>query len=455
MPYTVNANGKPVPVFQRPCRTYDIKTAAGEIYKHIADSPAFAILNGTGDVTFTVTPEKPFENVKIRPLSAKVEYTADGKTVTFTLHEAKNLSVEFDGDVLEPLFIFYSEKTPAPENCTYYFAPGEHDAGCISLKSGESVYIEEGAVVYGYIQAQDVEHFSILGEGILSGERAHRKPVTMEEGRVLLDIRGCKDFDIGRVTLYDGQSWHCRLINTEYARVSGLRIISMNPSGDGVDVCNSRHARVSGCFFRTNDDCVTLKALQRGDSQPMYDIVTEKCVCWSATHGNGLEVGYETCTSEMYDIHFSDCDIIHCEHEGYQSGGTLTIHNGDRGNIHDVYYDDIRIEDSREKIFDMKICNSCWSHDAVRGQIHDIYFKNIAIVDGPFPPSVIRGYESDTSVFAVKHTEDGQLWVLRDLHDEGTLRDITIENFTVYGEKKTNFMDAKCVVEIATNVVFK
>ena len=97
--------------------------------------------------------------------------------------------------------------------------------------------------------------------------------------------------------------------------------------------------------------------------------------------------------------------MIHCEREGYQSGGTLTIHNGDRADIHDVSYEDIRIEDSREKIFDLKICNACWSHDPIRGQIRNVLFKDIAVVDGPFPPSIIRGFESETSEFAVKHTD--------------------------------------------------
>ena len=455
MPYQVFVNGRETPVFQRPCRAYDIKDGEGKIYKHIADSPSFVILTGRGETAFSVVPKKAFQTVKIRPLSAHVPYQIKDGAVHFTLREARNVSVEFDGDVLEPLFIFYSEKTQVPANCAHYFGPGEHEAGRIELKSGESVYLDAGAVVYGFIHAENAENFQILGEGVLSGERVHRKPVTQTEGRTLLDIRDCRNFSIGRLTLYDGQGWHCRLMNTEYAVVDGLRILSMNPSGDGVDVCNSRHARVKNCFLRTNDDCITLKALQRGDSQPMYDIVSENCVCWSATHGNGLEVGYETCTSEMYDIHFRNCDIIHCEHEGYQSGGTLTIHNGDRADIHDVYYEDIRIEDSREKIFDLKICDSYWSHDPIRGKIRDIHFKNIAIVDGPFPPSIIKGFETTSSEFKVKHTEDGTLWVLRDLHDEGTLRDITIENFTVNGEKKTNFMDAKCLIEIATNVAFK
>jgi len=62
--------------------------------------------------------------------------------------------------------------------------------------------------------------------------------------------------------------------------------------------------------------------------------------------------------------------------------------------------------------------------------------------------------EKDNSFVVEGETSNG-LWVLRDLHGEGTLRDITIENFTVYGKKMENFMDAKCTCEISTNVVFK
>ena len=469
MKYQVTANGTPLTVHQRPVRAYDIKTYSQTIYKHIADAPAFAILTGTGPVTFEVTPDRPFRSVKIRPLSAGVKAETDGTKAVFTVDAPRNLSVEFDGELLEPLFLFYSEKTPVPEKVDYYFGPGEHDAGNIELKSGQTVYIEDGAWVWGSITSDGADDIAILGEGVLCGEKIHRDPWMHEtpakqgwngkSGRLLLDLARGRNIRVGRLTLFDGQSWHCRLLNVEHAVVDGVRIISMNPSGDGVDVCNSRHVRVKNCFFRTNDDCITIKALLSGygdgERKNMYDIVSENCVCWSATHGNGLEVGYETCTAEMYDIHFLHCDVIHCEREGYQSGGTLTIHNGDRADIHDVSYEDIRIEDSREKIFDLKICNACWSHDPVRGQIRNVLFKDIAVVDGPFPPSIIRGFESETSEFAVKHTEDGKLWVLRDLHGEGTLRDITIENFTVYGEKKTDFMAAKCVVEIATNVEFK
>ncbi len=471
MHYQLFASGKPVTVYQWPCRAYDIKTYNGEIYKHIADQMAFAILTGEGAVEFTVVPDAPFENVKIRPLSAGiVPAVADGK-ITFTVDKPVTLSIELDGDLLSPLFVYYSPKTPVPANCDYYYGPGEHDVGLVKLTSGQTAYIEEGAIVHGAFHAEDAENVTVLGEGIISGVKMHRDEPTMEK-KMLLDFIRCKNVKVGAVTLYDGPVWLCRTLDCDYIEIDGLREISMNPSGDGIDICNSRHAHIQNCFMRTNDDCITIKSLWRGQPTTMYDIVSEKCVCWSATHGNGLEVGYETCCPEMYDIHFKNCDIIHCEREGYQSGGTLTIHNGDRADIHHVYYEDIRIEDSYEKIFDLKICNACWSHDDVRGQIRDIYFKDIAVVDGPFPPSIIRGFESKSSEFAVKWGKDGKwvesgngfvvegetsngLWVVRDLHDEGTLRDITIENFTVYGKKMENFMDAKCTCEISTNVVFK
>ena len=460
MHYQLFAAGKPVTVYQSPCRPYDIKTYGGEIYKHIADEMAFAIKTGVGAMEFTVIPDAPFQTVKIRPLSAGISYTvADGK-INFTADKPCTLSIELDGDVLSPLFVYYTPKTPVPEKCDYYFGPGEHDIDVLKLMEGQTVYIEEGAVVYGSIFAHSADNISILGEGVISGVKMHRKPYYQKRRHgQLISLVKCNNAKIGAVTLYDGPGWHCVLAECEHVEVDGLRAISMNPSGDGIDVCNCRHVLIHNCFLRANDDCITLKArvVREGEPEPLpiYDIVSEKCVCWSATHGNGVTIGVETCTDEIYDIYFRDLDIIHCEREGYQAGGTMTISNGDRADIHHVYFEDIRIEDSREKIIDLKINKTIWSNENRRGIVRDIFFKDIAIVDGPFPPSIIRGFESETSEFAIKYEEDDTLWVVRDLHGQGTMRDITIENFTVYGEKMTNSFDAKLVYEIATNVVVK
>ena len=259
MHYQLLANGNPVTVYQWPCRAYDIKTYAGEIYKHIADQMAFAILTGEGAVEFTVIPDAPFENVKIRPLSAGIDFTVTDGKIVFTVAKPVTLSIELDGDVLSPLFVYYSPKTPIPENCDYYYGPGEHDVGLVQLTSGQTAYIEEGAIVHGAFHAEDAENIPVIGEGIISGVKMHREEVTMDK-MMLLDFIRCKNVKIGAMTLYDGPVWLCRTLDCDYIDINGLREISMNPSGDGIDICNSRHAHIQNCFMRTNDDCITLKA---------------------------------------------------------------------------------------------------------------------------------------------------------------------------------------------------
>ena len=52
-----------------------------------------------------------------------------------------------------------------------------HEPGEIRMKSGETVYIEGGAVVRGYIVAEDAAGIRIMGRGILDGgPHAVRRP---------------------------------------------------------------------------------------------------------------------------------------------------------------------------------------------------------------------------------------------------------------------------------------
>jgi hypothetical protein len=99
----------------------------------------------------------------------------------------------------------------------------------------------------------------------------------------------------------------------------------------------------------------------------------------------------------MSRITFADCDIIRCEAERFGSGGVLTIHNGDRAILSDVLYEDLRIEDAREKLVDFKIAHDRYSKDDVRGQIQNVTLRNVRTVGrwgdsaGHPPVSIIQG----------------------------------------------------------------
>ena len=127
--------------------------------------------------------------------------------------------------------------------------------------------------------------------------------------------------------------------------------------------------------------------------------------------------------------------MIHCEYEGNQSGGVLTIHNADRARVHNVVYEDIRIEDAQEKLVDIKILDSKYSLDRVRGEVEDVYFRNITVEGPVFPVSIIRGFEMHQEI----------RWPRR----------IHFENVAVHGSVMKSANQMRMVVELAHELEFE
>ena len=159
-----------------------------------------------------------------------------------------------------------------------------------------------------------------------------------------------------------------------------------------------------------------------------------KCAAMRLATGNAIEIGYGLMCKEITNLIFRDCDIIHCEYEGNQSGGVLTIHNADRAHIHDIVYEDIRVEDAQEKFVDIKVLDSKYSLDRKRGSVENIYFRNVEILNGNFPVSIIRGFEM--------HTEMSRP------------RNIYFDNVVVLGKQVESPSDLHMVVELSDDILF-
>ena len=117
-------------------------------------------------LTFEITPKDDFDPdaLKIRPKSLGITPTVENGSIRFTLPRAAYFTVEPFGRN-RALHIF-ADPMPAYEvdksdSNVLYFGAGEHDAGLIELKSNQTLFLDEGAVVYACIHAIDAENIRI------------------------------------------------------------------------------------------------------------------------------------------------------------------------------------------------------------------------------------------------------------------------------------------------------
>ena len=290
--------------------------------------------------------------VSVKPLRQRIHLVKEGAQIRFEAPVPSKLSVEFEDSELCPLFLFLytAEKTECEGDKVRRFAAGVHELERLELHSGETLYLEEGAVLRASLFAFDGEDIMVCGRGIIDAS------CLATSYRRMVDFRRLKNVTVRDVTLTGSFSWCLVLTACENVTVDGVNIMTWRCTGDGIDLVGSNNVLVQNCFIRSNDDCVAIKAVDYFDPcgmQNVHDVTVRSCVMWNAHFGNGIEIGFETRCDEIYNVVFEDLDIIHCEHEGWQSGGTLTIHNGDRAWIHDVIYRDI--EEQMKRVLGTKV----------------------------------------------------------------------------------------------------
>ena len=99
------------------------------------------------------------ESAVVRPLSLGVTPDVSGGVVRFALNSPANAVVEYNGQVKGALHLFLSApETDAPkpgDPNVRYLGPGIHDARVIVPNDGETIYLAEGCVLRGAVQAEE------------------------------------------------------------------------------------------------------------------------------------------------------------------------------------------------------------------------------------------------------------------------------------------------------------
>jgi len=390
---------------------------------------AFAYFSFEGKVTVSVIPGRDVETVDIRPKRRGIACSIKGRAVSFQLDRPCNLSIEINADIKRPLFLFanpleQNPPEPGDENVRYFEGGRIHHAGEIKLGSGETIYIAGGAIVRGRIRAEGVENARVTGRGILDGSGRDYKTQ-------MVKLSGCSDVELNGIIVFNSFGWTLVPVKSDNVRFANVKVVGWRDNDDGVDIVGCTNLSIESCFLRTKDDCIAVKAspgyFEEGESglRNVRNVRVIDSVLWNAEWGNAMEIGFELQTRSVSDILFSNCDIIHVER-----GGTFTIHNGDFATVENIRFEDIRVEDSREKLIELRVGLSIYSGDcpwelhrqnpqrkrsplgqwvrpqadkvqefaAKRGHIKNIYFKDIAVTGLKLPKSYLIGYNDAHSV---------------------------------------------------------
>ena len=383
-----------------------------------------------------------FSKVEIRPFSYGITPTAQTPdSVEFELDDpAQKVSVEFDGNRMENLFILPDlpdTAIPMGANVTY-FGPGVHNAGVIRIanESGRILYLDEGAVVLGRIEAENAANLTIRGRGVFCSSQedhgAGRRPQ--------MEFRNCDNLKIEGILLRDTPNWTLKIVGSTGVHIDNIKEIGWIMNSDGMDFICCRDVLVENTFQRNYDDNVTIKAFNatpeyiashtnadgsysdgaiwmvaglRNFEVCNYEI--RNCVFW-ADKAHNMLVGPEARGIAFRNIRFHDNIVLENRQDDGIYPGAMAVMIADNGMFKDIAFENIIVEDiNGGKVFCAHFSNA-WAFGNLYGQwARNITLRNIAYTGMRATPSWIRGRSDAQSI-------DG----------------VTIGNFTVNGAPVTD-----------------
>ncbi|HMK37758.1 MAG TPA: glycosyl hydrolase family 28 protein [Bacteroidota bacterium] len=356
-----------------------------ESYTRVPQEIHQASFSCTGDVQVSIRVPHAIQKAAIHPLSRGIHYSATDRVMKFTLRGPDKVYVQIDD--LPPLFVFadpVEDNVISPDDPgVLYFKPGVYHPGVITARDSETVYIAAGAIVYGAIRANGVRNFRVLGRGILDGGFEFTQMVLVENSRDVL-FEG--------VMIRNGDGWTNTLINCDRVRYTHVKVLSFCPAGDGIDPLGSRHVVISDCFLRCTDDCIAIKAPAR--DQAVDDIQVADCTMFGFAFSDGVTIGFETDAVFISNIIVRNCDVILARGGSRVDGhSAFSIICDGPAVIKNVLFDNIRVEKSEIKLFELNITDGTKYGVGPPGHIQDVTLRGIAWSHAG--PIVLKGWDEN------------------------------------------------------------
>jgi hypothetical protein len=389
--FEMAVEGKPVFVYQARVSRLPVNQIWPGYQRPLSQTEiaSFSYFDFRGKVEIRITSNEEIKSLDIRPREYKISSRINGKQIIIALTRPCQFVVEVNG-YHHALHVFANpiEKTDINKQDprVHYFGPGVHEAGIIRLGSGETVYIDGGAVVYGVIASENTRNIRIMGRGILDASKIARN-----EAPNMISLNNVKNASVSGIILRDPHEWTVVPTICDSITIDNIKLIGLwRYNSDGIDVVNSKNVTIRNTFIRAFDDNIAIKGL-KGSYEAGHKIIenihVDNCVLWN-DWGRPIELGLETVADTIRNISFTHCYVPHF------TWIAIDIQNGDRGYVKNVNFENISIEDpildsitigttpmnKKElgKTIELIIKGfDWWTTDTIRGNIDNIRFSNI------------------------------------------------------------------------------
>ena len=420
----------------QPVSVYLAKVANVPATASIIENTSFAYFDFAGEVEVSVTANRAsIGNIHVRPLSYKISPKISGNTITFSLTQPRNLSIEVNGDIFHNLQLFANpiEKfrpLPTDTNVIYY-GPGIHLAGTVVVPSNKTVYIAGGAIVQGQILINKAENIRVLGHGILT-QLPQQNAVNEVRQTATANSSGSRNdeltIDFSKNIEVDGpvilpHKYSVFIGQSKNVKISNIKSFSSEGNADGLDIFCSTDVAINNIFMRNADDCIAIYGHRWNFYGNTENVSVSNSILWAdvahpiliGTHGDPDH------PDTLGNMKFTNIDILDQHENQLDYQGCIALNAGDANLINNILFDNIRIEDIRKgQLFNLRVMYNHKYNTAAGMGIENALFKNISYTGTHANMSVIAGYD-----------------------ERHLVKNIVFENLTINGQVITDTMPGK------------
>lgn len=357
----------------------------------IFETTAFTM---SDEIEIEISVPDNINSFSIHPLSKNISAIKKGNKLTFKIKEPLKLLVKINN--LTPLLLFATPtETNIPDSAdtnVIYFGPGEHHVGRLNLKSNQTVYIAEGAKVYGTLEGYEVENVTIKGRGCLDGSLD-----TSWEKRIFgIYFEKSKNISIEGIAIRNCYWWVTHFLLCENIDITHINLFSFYRNNGGLMLDGCKNYSATNSIILTNDDCICPHALNAaGNGEPIAkDYIFKNMVLYNVISGNGIRIGASFETTKSLNWIFENIDVL-----AHKRGSALYSDHSDWATMENLKFINIYDEQvGRNTInfFIDKTRYSCFTgYSNERGNMNQVSFINLSAPGGSI---ILKGFDSSHSI---------------------------------------------------------